>query len=244
MFSCVFHWRGVRWAEKSWQSFTWSLYLWPTSFLKCIEQQQNMWCVYLLRGLTSLSAKVFVFILLKIWFWSWAAATETFVISCYWRQWFTWILTWGLTWMWVNPLPSLPFCSIQRKSLDLNLQPATAPSRGKTLPTPVQAEFTNSQSDSEKPCLNLVSTCIVSGRITLVHTELHPDLSSWKWFNTHYTSVCWGHPLDSSGPLSAANLMPSHSSEGEGGRDALTQGKICTIRKKHFRVSDCWRHKL
>lgn len=50
----------------------------------------------------------------------------------------------------INPITSLPFYSIQRKSLDLNVQPATAPSRGKTLPTPVQVEFTHSKKNDKK----------------------------------------------------------------------------------------------
>lgn len=69
-----------------------------------------------------------------------------------------WVLIWGLIWMSINPITSLPFYSIQRKSLDLNVQPATAPSRGKTLPTPVQVEFTHSKNDKKslfKPGVNM-----------------------------------------------------------------------------------------
>ena len=56
-------------------------------------------------------------------------------------------------WMSVNPpLPFFSFyVSIQRKSLDLNLQSATAPSRGKTLPTPVQPTFFFSLKLCSKP---------------------------------------------------------------------------------------------
>lgn len=80
----------------------------------------------------------------------------------------------GLTWLWVNPLPSLPFCSIQRKSLDLNLQSATTPSRGKTLPTPVQLEFNQFQKWL-RPCLDLVLTCILYD-----HTAVGPCWTAWK----------------------------------------------------------------
>lgn len=91
-----------------------------------------------------LKSSLFVFILLQIWFWSQTTSTETNAVSCYWRH--SEYLSINLR-VNVNVLPSLPFCSIQRKSLDLNLQPATAPSRGKTLPTPVQLEFTNSRNN-------------------------------------------------------------------------------------------------
>lgn len=76
----------------------------------------------------------------------------------------------------VNPLPSLPFCSIQRKSLDLNAQSATAPSRGKTLPTPVQPEFTHCKNMTEtlfKPGVKHASYVIIySYRVMLNCMEI------------------------------------------------------------------------
>lgn len=103
--------------------------------------------------------------LLQIWFWFRTTSVES--PNFYW---YIYILTWGLTWKSVNPLPSLPLCSIQRKSLDLNLPPATAPSRGKTLPTPVQLEFTNSRIMTvtlSKPCVNMHHKWSYSFQITL-----------------------------------------------------------------------------
>lgn len=62
----------------------------------------------------------------------------------------------------VNMFNLLFFLCVQRKSLDLNLPSATPPSRGKTLPTPVQVEFTHSRNYWEllKPAVNVsLSDC-------------------------------------------------------------------------------------
>lgn len=87
----------------------------------------------------------------------------------------TWARTSVPAWMPVNPLPSLPFCSTQRKNLDLNLQSATAPSRGKTLPTPVQLGLTHSADPWLKPCLLLVLTCVLC-----VHIAIRSRWIAWK----------------------------------------------------------------
>lgn len=80
-------------------------------------------------------------------------------------------------------IPFLLFLCVQRKSLDLNLPTATAPSRGKTLPTPVQVEFTHSR--DYETFLNLVLTCFIWLRFVLKRVYM------WRVLTENTNIIVW-----------------------------------------------------
>lgn len=86
----------------------------------------------------------------------------------------------------VNPHPSLPFCSIQRKSVDPIQQPATTPARGKT--TPVQLELTSCKFDRTlynltNHALRVIAQLTLNNRVCIqVYATLTGVGHIWKCF--------------------------------------------------------------